>query len=309
MLKLTSALCLCILPSIAAALKDNLVAVYWGQNSNGHQASLGSYCEKSEVDIILLSFLNDFPDPLQMNFANMCSETFDSGILHCSEIGKDIKTCQTKGKKVLLSMGGGVSNYGFKSADDAKAFADVMWNKFGEGSDPQRPFDDAVVDGFDFDLEGHNSQHTDVFAHALQQVTRNSTKKFLFTSAPQCFIPDFANGKILDNVALDYIFIQFYNNWCDVGPNFNFADWVKLIALKPIKSAKLFVGLPGSVSSANSGYVDIQTVKKYVPEAMIASEAFGGFSFWDASSVYENTNDKGVTYIKEVSDYLHSKNV
>lgn len=34
------------------------IAVYWGQNSAGTQESLATYCESSDADIFLLSFLN-----------------------------------------------------------------------------------------------------------------------------------------------------------------------------------------------------------------------------------------------------------
>ena len=114
---------------------SNQVALYWGQNGAGGQERLAQYCQETDVDIVLLSFLNLFPDPLNVNFANQCGNTFESGLLHCSQIGADIKTCQSLGKTVLLSLGGGVGDYGFSDAASATKFADTLWNKFGAGED------------------------------------------------------------------------------------------------------------------------------------------------------------------------------
>ena len=36
------------------------------------------------------------------------------------QTASDISTCQDQGKKIILSIGGGVGNYGFSSSDDAQ---------------------------------------------------------------------------------------------------------------------------------------------------------------------------------------------
>jgi chitinase len=65
---------------------------------------------------------------------------------------QDIKTCQGLGKIVLLSLGGAVGDYGFSSSSEAQTFATTVWNLFGEGTSPTRPFGSSVVDGFDLGL-------------------------------------------------------------------------------------------------------------------------------------------------------------
>lgn len=91
---------------------------------------------------------------------------------------KDIKTCQSKGKKILLSLGklrndfcnsliavisvvliagmtgGAVGTYGFSNDAAAQSYADQLWGLFGNGGGSTRPFDNAVIDGFDLDIEG-----------------------------------------------------------------------------------------------------------------------------------------------------------
>ena len=65
-----------------------------------------------------------------------------------------IKTCQSGGKKVFLSIGGALGSEGInlaseKDADDA---ASVIWDIFGGGTGADkdlRPFGDVKLDGFD----------------------------------------------------------------------------------------------------------------------------------------------------------------
>ena len=62
------------------------VAVYWGQASAGTQESLGTYCASDDVDMVVLSFLYQFPGQLALDFSSACSTRFDDGLLHLSLI-------------------------------------------------------------------------------------------------------------------------------------------------------------------------------------------------------------------------------
>ncbi|KAJ2358323.1 Chitinase 1, partial [Coemansia sp. RSA 2618] len=129
-------------------------ASYYGQNSAGNQKSLGEYCKDATEDVIVLAFMNGFPNIL-LNFANACETPFEgSTLLHCPNIATDIKSCQAQGKVVILSMGGASGAYGFSGDSDATKFADTVWDMFFKGKADQRPFDDAVLDGIDLDIEG-----------------------------------------------------------------------------------------------------------------------------------------------------------
>ncbi|CCG20410.1 Cht1 chitinase [Candida orthopsilosis Co 90-125] len=256
------------------------IAAYWGQNAGGSQQSLGNYCSSSPADIIILSFLNNFPT-LSLNFANQCSQTFSDGLLHCSQIGQDIKSCQSKGKTILLSLGGATGNYGFSSDSEAKTFAGTLWNKFGGGQDNERPFDDAVVDGFDFDIENKDQTGYPALAKQLQSYFTSSTKKFYLSAAPQCPYPDESVGDLMSQVDLDFAFIQFYNNFCSIDKQFNWDTWSDYASGKNIK---LYLGIAGSPSSAGSGYVDLSTVQDTISKIK-NDGSFGGVSIWDISSV------------------------
>lgn len=293
---------LALLATSASALAaSNSVAVYWGQNGAGGQDRLSTYCADSNVDVVILSFLNDFPDPTNVNFANQCGATYPSGLLHCSAIGEDIKTCQASGKKVLLSLGGAAGNYGFKTTDDAVAYADTLWNKFGNGKDDEeRPFDDAVVDGFDFDIELGTSTGYPELATALKSKF-DSSKKYYLSASPQCVYPDAHVGPLLEKVPLDFAFIQFYNNPCSVDGQFNYVTWSKFASSSPNPDLKLYVGVPSTGNVA--GYVDAATLAKSIDEIK-CDKHFAGVSLWDASGAWLNTDASGANFADQVKKVL-----
>lgn len=74
-----------------------------------------------------------------------------TSLLHCPETAVGVKQCQSKGKAVLLSLGGAAGAYGFSDDQEAKDFAHMIWNLFLGGSSPTRPLDDAVLDGVDLE--------------------------------------------------------------------------------------------------------------------------------------------------------------
>ncbi|KAI5970837.1 CHT2 [Candida margitis] len=293
---------LALLATSASALAaTNSVAVYWGQNGAGGQDRLSTYCADSNIDVVILSFLNDFPDPTNVNFANQCGATYPSGLLHCSAIGEDIKTCQASGKKVLLSLGGAAGTYGFNSVNDATAYADTLWNKFGNGQDEERPFDDAVVDGFDFDIELGSATGYPELATALKSKF-DSSKKYYLSASPQCVYPDAHVGSLLQQVPLDFAFVQFYNNPCSVDGQFNYDTWAEFASSSPNPDLKLYVGVPATGNIA--GYVDAATLAKTIAQIK-CDKHFAGVSLWDASGAWINTDASGANFAAQVKKVLN----
>lgn len=289
-------------------------ALYWGQASAQQQNRLRYYCDSDSVDIFLLSFITDFPNSKEsthgytLNLANACaSKTYSSedSTPNCTQVGDDIKYCQSLGKKVLLSLGGESGDYGFNSDYEAENFADVLWNSFGEGSDypkDERPFGDAIVDGFDFDLANENQIGYVTLANKLKNLTSSGNQKeFILTSAPQCPFPDKSNSELIDGVELDYLFIQFYNNKCALDQDFNFDTWSEYIQSKNYEKTKLFIGLPATNSSASSGFVDSDAVLEKIEQIWSSDElkkSFGGVMFWDASQAFEDS-EAGINSLQD----------
>lgn len=265
------------------------VAAYWGQNSGypaTPQTALKDYCDSNTADIVVVSFINKI-NPLNINLANICGTEFDSGLLHCPSVGDDIAYCQSQGKKVLLSVGG-ATGAKFASDKEATEFATNVWNKFGGGSDDERPFDAAVVDGFDLDFESKDQTGTVAFGNTLRALYgKQSAKQYYLSASPQCVYPDESLNAYLTQVSLDYTFVQFYNNQCKLDGDFNFKAWSDyVLKASPNKNNKLFVGLPGTPASAPAGgYVSLDTVEETV-DSIKCDPHFGGLAVWDASSSF-----------------------
>ncbi|KAJ2637845.1 Chitinase 2 [Coemansia sp. RSA 1286] len=262
--------------------------VYWGQSSAGSQKSLGEYCQDSTVDAIALAFLYQFPNT-KLDFSSACKSTFSgTDLLHCPDMAADIKLCQSKGKIVLLSMGGAAGSYGFSSDAEAKTYADTMWDMFFEGNGSQRPFDDAVLDGVDLDIEGGSTSGYAAFVTQLRShFASGDSKQYYVTAAPQCPFPDAMLGSTLNSAYFDMVFVQFYNNFCglDAYPQgFNYDAWDTWAKTQsPNKNVKIYIGAPGSQSAAGRGYVDAPTLNTIVNSVRGSYGTLGGVMTWDAS--------------------------
>ncbi|OWB73040.1 hypothetical protein B5S31_g2772 [[Candida] boidinii] len=288
--------------------KENVV-VYWGQNSAGSQQRLSYYCESDSVDVVVLSFMSAFSnaDTLPtLNFANACETTFSDGLLQCDTIAADIQTCQANGKKVLLSLGGASGAYGFASDSVAEGFAETLWNMFGAGSATERPFGDAVIDGFDFDIENNISTGYAALATKLREYyAQDSSKNYYISASPQCVYPDASVGDLLANADVDFAFIQFYNNYCNTDKQFNWDTWAEFAtSSSPNKDIKLYLGLPGSSTAAGSGYITSDVVKTALTNVVKSLDSnFGGISIWDASQAFANSVS-GVNFAESMKSIL-----
>ncbi|KDO86342.1 hypothetical protein CISIN_1g048651mg, partial [Citrus sinensis] len=103
------------------------ITIYWVQN--GIQSTFMETCTTSNYDFVNLAFC----PPLEII---------------------DIKSCQAKGVKVMLSIEGGAGNYYLSFSEDARQVADYLWNNFLGGQSSSRPLGNAVLDGIDFGIEG-----------------------------------------------------------------------------------------------------------------------------------------------------------
>ncbi|ORX90045.1 chitinase, partial [Basidiobolus meristosporus CBS 931.73] len=281
---------------------DSNFAAYWGQNSFGISSTdraqwekpLRGYCEDDAVDVINLSFLNVFNSgsktPPQINLSFHCaSATFPgTALVNCPDIGNDIAYCQSKGKKVFMSLGGATGSYGFQGDADAALFARTLWDLLLGGSSDMRPFGTAKLDGIDLDIEGGSSRGYSALVKTLRELyAQDSSKKYYISGAPQCPFPDMFLGAALNEAWFDMVFVQFYNNHCAASnpSNFNFGDWHTWATTKSVnKDVKVYLGIPGSPSSAGSGYIPANQVNQIVNDIRKKYSSFGGVMAWDAST-------------------------
>jgi chitinase len=201
---------------------------------------------------------------------------------------------------------------GYTSPQAATDGAAKIWATFGpvqSGSGALRPFGDAVIDGFDFDFEA-NVQNMAVWGNRMRELMNAAGgKKYYLTAAPQCPFPDWYNKDIIDNVPLDFLNVQFYNNGCGVSSyvpgqseqwNFNFNqwdDWARTASKN--RDARILLGVPAN-TGAGRGYLSPSQLRPVV-EYSRRFERFAGVMMWDASQAWNNGN-----FLGEVKSLLRS---
>ncbi|KAG0635764.1 glycoside hydrolase superfamily [Tuber brumale] len=260
---------------------------YFGQFGKLGEDSLSKFCLNTNVDIVVLAFVNVYKGAgglPGMNLGVYCDTRIPgTDLLSCPNIGKDITACQAAGKKVLLSLGGQEANDNSLPDDkSATELGDNLWKLFGEGKglESKRPFGGALIDGFDIDNENKDSLGYSKLISTLRANFKTGTKKYYISAAPQCPMPDESLDEAVFKV--DYLFIQHYNNpACQLGNFVNsFKAWSANIAARTTCGTKVFAGFPGSETASGQGYATHDEMKKYVA-AVRGLPNFGGVMVWD----------------------------
>ncbi|EMR63275.1 putative glycoside hydrolase family 18 protein [Eutypa lata UCREL1] len=312
----------------ASSQKDYKLNTYWGQNGVGD--TLAQYCASDSIDYVTLGFVTQSPEHGNgypgTNFAAHCASGvyYNNGqetqlLKDCDFIKADIKTCQSLGKKILLSIGGvwsEVNDYSLSSTTAGGDFADFLFDAFGpyqEGYDGPRPFDPTgdhtSIDGFDFDIEVKFPDQLPYVAmvERLRERIEAVSKDMIVTAAPQCPTSAdwFQMSTIITQAKFDKIWIQFYNNeGCDATSDttFNFGEWELLLSVTPNHDTELFIGLPGGEDAASSGYIDRERATDVICSAK-EYDQFAGVMLWDAYFAAENKVG-GKTYYDSIAEIL-----
>uniref|UniRef100_A0A0V0IJS7 chitinase n=1 Tax=Solanum chacoense TaxID=4108 RepID=A0A0V0IJS7_SOLCH len=270
-----------VLLLLALKLEAGGIVIYWGQN--GNEGSLASTCASNNYAIVNIAFLVVFGNgqtPV-LNLAGHCNPSVGG----CTRLSNDIRACQSRGIKVMLSLGGGVGSYSLSSANDARNVANYLWNNYLGGQSTSRPLGDAILDGIDFDIERGTTQHWDELARALSGFSQQ--RKVYLTAAPQCPFPDSWLNGALSTGLFDYVWVQFYNNPpCQYsgGSVENLKSyWNKWTA---IQAGKIFLGLPAAPGAAGSGFIPSDVLVSQVLPAISGSPKYGGVMLW--SKFYDN---------------------
>lgn len=288
--------------SFNAKAKDN-VAVYYGQSPATSQVTLAKLCSDESVNIIILAFLSEFFSAgglPTMDFGPACGGQSSqmeakgaTGMLQCGQMATDIATCQSSGKKVLLSLGGATAQTAFTGDDQAQMFASTLWNLFGGGTGLDaglRPFGTTKIDGFDVDNEDKDQTGYVAFVQALRnEFATDKSKEYYISAAPQCPLPD-ASIPVGAMQLMDFVWVQFYNNGiCNIGQSGfvdSFTAWSKNIAGGP----QLYIGAPACEACAGSGYLAPGAVATAIKSATAANVPnMGGVMLWDGSEGMTNT--------------------
>lgn len=252
------------------------IAIYWGQN--GNEGTLEETCATGNYDYVNIAFLPTFGNgqaPM-INLAGHC-DPYTNG---CTGLSSDIKSCQAKGVKVILSIGGGAGSYYLASKEDARQVAIYLWNNFLGGTSSSRPLGDAVLDGIDFDIEGGTNLHWDDLATFLSAYSKKGKKVYL-TAAPQCPFPDAWVGGALKTGLFDYVWVQFYNNPpCQYSADLSNLESAWKQWVSDIPATKIFLGLPAAPDAAGSGFIPVSDLTSKVLPAIKGSSKYGGVMLW-----------------------------
>ncbi|KAJ2373935.1 Chitinase 2 [Coemansia sp. RSA 2611] len=157
------------------------------------------------------------------------------------------------------------------------------------GSSKYRPYDDAVLDGVDLDIESGEHTGYPAFINQLRTHFSAAPKQYLISATPQCVYPDANLGSTLSSSWMDSTYVQFYNNPCNLANinnrwNFDYASWDTLTKANANTNSRMYVGLPAGTGAAGNGYLDLPTLQANLMTLYTNySTTFGGVMLWDAS--------------------------
>nr|ABM68631.1 yieldin-like protein [Pisum sativum] len=282
--------------TVKASPTDAGIAIYWGQNLEDGTLSLT--CDTGNYKIVLLAFLNVFGSgiPPSWNFAGHCGDWSP-----CTKLEPEIKYCQQKGIKVLLSIGGASGTYSLSSPDDAKDVGDYLYTNFLSGR--FGPLGSVTLDGIDFDIEGGSNLYWDDLARYLDSL-RQQNRYFYLAAAPQCFMPDHYLDKAIKTWLFDHVLVQFYNNppcQYDIANSDatlllqSWSAWTSLV----LPNNTVFMGLPAAPEAAPSGgYIPPNDLITKVLPYIKPTSNYGGVMLWD------RFHDVGNNYSNQIKEHV-----
>ncbi|XP_054790848.1 hevamine-A-like [Prosopis cineraria] len=255
------------------------VAIYWGQN--GNEGTLSEACATGKYAYVNVAFLIQFGNGQtpQMNLAGHCNPSIAGS---CAKFSSEIKDCQAKGIRVLLSIGGGVGSYSLSSVEDARNVSKYLWDTFLGGKSSSRPLGDAVLDGIDFDIELGSTQYYDYLARFLKNYGVARGKRVYISGAPQCPFPDRFLGTALNTGLFDFVWVQFYNNRPCQYANGNITNLVNSwnTWTRSVPAPQIFLGLPAAPAAAGSGYIPADVLTSEILPVIKKSPKYGGVMLW-----------------------------
>ncbi|CAN6362769.1 unnamed protein product [Urochloa humidicola] len=274
-------LTIALLAGAVAAKPTGQVTVFWGRNPN--EGTLGEACDTGFYTTVIISFYNVFGHGRYWG---------DLSGHRLTNIGADIKHCQSRNILVLLSIGGNATNsdYSVPTSQSAADVADNLWNAHlgGRRNGVYRPFGDAAVDGIDFYIDRDGSgDHYDELARRLDAYNRfyRGRKGVRLTASPRCTFPDSRLEKALRTGLFERIHVRFYGNDSECSRTWDVGvQWEKWTAAYP--KAQIYLGLAAAESGVPEGAKGtIAVYLKYLyysvlPEVQKAKN-YGGVMVWD----------------------------
>ncbi|UII31405.1 Ig-like domain-containing protein [Fulvivirga ulvae] len=287
-------------------LPKRLIVGYWHNFNNG-SGTLKLRDVSDKWDVINIAFA----EPSTPSGANMTFAPDPAIYPSVQEFKDDVALLRSRGKKVLISIGGANGAIDVSSSSDAQAFSSSMISLINEYG----------FSGMDIDLEGSSlslvSGDTDFrnptspkivhFIAGAQTVINSFGSDFILSMAPEtAFVQGGystyagAYGAYLPVIyafrnQMDYIHVQHYNSGCMLGldgrcysqstPDFHVAMAEMLLQGFPVASNpadfpalrvdQVAIGLPAAPAAAGGGYTTPANVHKAL-DYLIKGIPFGG---------------------------------
>uniref|UniRef100_A0A453AC01 GH18 domain-containing protein n=1 Tax=Aegilops tauschii subsp. strangulata TaxID=200361 RepID=A0A453AC01_AEGTS len=241
-----------------AAAGDHGLTVFWGRNKD--EGSLGEACDTGIYNTVIISFYSVFGHGRYWG---------DLSGHPLYGIGADIKHCRGKGIVVLLSIGGGGTQYSLPSSQSAADVADNLWNAHlgGGRRGVFRPFGDAVLARR---LSGYNRYYRGAPGVRL-------------TATPRCVYPDWHVQRALDTGLFERIHVRFYGedrcSYNHVHKDGVMAQWSKWTARYP--RSKVYIGLAAANVPGRNDKVGLMSMNYDLMPSVKQAANYGGVMLWE----------------------------
>jgi chitinase len=265
-------------PPSSGTLPKHVLTGYWQNFYNG-AAALKLAAVPTSYDLVAVAFADATSTPGAVSF------TLDSGL--SAQVGgytdaqfkADIATLHSRGKKVIISVGGQNGTISVSDSGSATNFANSVYSLMTTYG----------FDGVDIDLE--NGINATYMASALRSLRAKAGANLIITLAPQT-IDMQSTGSSYFALALNIkdiltiVNTQFYNSGsmlgCDQNQaysqgNENFLTALACIQLQGgLRPDQVALGLPASTSAAGSGYLSPSVVNSAL-DCLAAGTNCGSF--------------------------------
>ncbi|NJC73833.1 chitinase, partial [Planosporangium thailandense] len=249
-------------PPGGGALPAHELTGYWQNFTNGATAQRLRDVS-GDYDLIAVAFADADPSgPGKVTFAVDSGLSSALGGYTDADLTADIATLHTRGRKVVVSVGGQNGTISVGDATAAGNFADSVYGlmrRYG-------------FDGVDIDLE--NGINPDAMSAALHTLRDKAGAGLIITMAPETVFMQSPSSTYLSLALkirgiLTVVHTQYYNsgsmNGCDgnvyASGTVDFITAQACIAIQAgLRPDQVAIGLPASPRAAGSGYVDPSVV-------------------------------------------------
>jgi chitinase len=238
-------------------LPKHFLTGYW-QDFVNTAAKLKLRDTPSEYDLIDVAFAETGAQPGQITFAVDPQLASAVGGYSDAEFKSDIATLHSRGKKVILSVGGEAGRVSVGDATAATNFANSAWSLMQQYG----------FDGIDIDLE--NGLNPTYMAQALRSLRAKAGANLIITMAPQTIDMQSTGGSYFALALsikdiLTVVYTQYYNSGAMLGcdqmaaysqGSVNFMTALACIQLENgLRPDQVALGLPAGPGAAGGGVV------------------------------------------------------